>query len=187
MAYFIPYLESFDEITDIEEIKKVVDIFDLQVLRNELPTNYKLYKKEMNIFPDVISNVYNIRIETRDFKINDIVKINCNNANKFEYVDSDEIGIMIDSHDKNNYFAIVGYDSEYDGHHKEFYGQDKHSFGIYDTTNKSFEYIIVEDPKKHLDFMLKHIINVWIIYIDMSQLKNISYDEISEKVCILLT
>lgn len=187
MAYFIPYIESFDEITDNEEIKKVIDIFDLQVLRNELPTNYKLYKKEMNIISDVVTNVYNIRIETKDFKINDIVKINCNKANKFEYVDSDEIGVMIDSHDKNNYYAIVGYDSEYDGHHKEFYVQNKHSFGIYDTTNKSFEYIIVEDPNKYLDFMLKHIINVWIVYIDMSKLKNISYDEISEKVCILLT
>lgn len=180
MAYMKPYLDSFIEVTDKAEKNNVIEEFDLVVLKNESPFEYNLYKREFNIFPHIISVAYNIRIETKDLNIDDRIKINCSKALKFDSYDSDENTEMIESHKDNDYYAMVVYDSEYN--RGDFYGGVEYSYAIWGSNSKGYEYCIVRNPKEHLEFDLEHIINVWIIHIDKTKLKDFSDNEISESV-----
>lgn len=167
-------LTNYELIKNRDELRKVKKKIPFQVYRNYEPISYEIYKKEYSIIPYYKHDVYNIKIDVRNFNKNDTVQISFINKSSFKRYDSDENTVMLDYQDSNNYYAIIGYVKE-DSLINECYG-------VYDIRKDGIYYSIDSNPKESLDYELSHIINVWIVYIDKTAIDNVSNDDISEYV-----
>ena len=165
-------LTNFELVKNKDELRQIKKQIPFQVYRNYDSITYEIYKKEYSLIPYYKYDVYNIRIDVKNFNINDTIQISFTNTPSFKRYDSDENTVMIDYQDNKDYYAIIGYDKE-DSLINECYG-------IYDIRKDGIYYSIDLNPKEHLDYELAHVINVWIVHIDKSILKNVSNDSISE-------
>lgn len=164
-------LTNFELIKNRDEIRKIKKEIPLQVYRNYESIPYEIYKKEYSIIPYHKHNVYNIRIDVKNYNVKDTIQFSFINTPTFSRYDSDENTIMLDSQNNKDYYAIIGYDSE----EKMF-----ECYGIYDIRKDGLYYSVDLNPKEHLDYELEHVINVWIIHIDKTKLENASNEYISE-------
>lgn len=138
---------------------------ELNVYINNEKTNFILAKRNLDIRgnKELNADVYNIRIDTCKLKVNDIIDFKINGYTNFDYYSSDECTYMITTKNSKYTLAITGYDTNYD--YRMPIDNYEYSYAIYGNEKDGFKYIIVDSPKKHLDYSFGTEINIWITWL----------------------
>lgn len=138
---------------------------ELNVYINNEKTKFILAKRNLDIRgnKELNADVYNIRIDTCKLKVNDMIYFKINGYVNFNYYGSDECTYMITTKNSKYTLAITGYDTNY--YYEMPIDNYEYSYAIYGDEKDGFKYIIVDSPKKHLDYSFGTEINIWITWL----------------------
>lgn len=138
---------------------------ELNVYINNEKTKFILAKRNLDIRgnKELNADVYNIRIDTCKLKVNDMIYFKINGYVNLNYYGSDECTYMITTKNSKYTLAITGYDTNY--YYEMPIDNYEYSYAIYGDEKDGFKYIIVDSPKKHLDYSFGTEINIWITWL----------------------
>ena len=138
---------------------------ELNVYINNEKTKFILAKRNLDIRgnKELNADIYNIRIDTCKLKVNDMIYFKINGYVNLNYYGSDECTYMITTKNSKYTLAITGYDTNY--YYEMPIDNYEYSYAIYGDEKDGFKYIIVDSPKKHLDYSFGTEINIWITWL----------------------
>ncbi len=129
MAIARHLLEGFKKVS-FEESELFEQDFGLKTLIRGIPISCDICKKKYEICNKNIT-VYNLKLDIKNFVKCDTISFKFDNNLKFEFYDSDENTFMYTSEDENNYYAFIGYDTDYNWSRSEFLN-DNYSYAYSD-------------------------------------------------------
>ena len=151
---------------EIVEHSFATPLGEVYVLKSgiKIPFEYTTIK---HTFRNGIStDIYRIKIDTRNHSVNDEFEIRVGNINSFEYYDSDENTTMQEYHDDKYCIAVIGLDTDYDFSSDKFYGGYNFTFGTCGA-DYGMTYKIVRIPdSSHTSF--DTTIYTWIVCLPIS-------------------
>ena len=114
----------------------------------------------------ISADIFRLKIDTRNHKMNDDFEIRIGNINEFEYYDSDENTVMQKFQNNKFCIAVIGFDSYYDFIADKFYGGYDFSFGVKEASY-GIKYKIVREPSTFKN-SFEYIIYTWIVFLPLS-------------------